>query len=109
MIALIPSMPQNFDPTADELAEMKQGLAMGIEQIEQMMVEQIYENASSGRATLDVRNARDEAGNIYSNMSLMVVGSYEQDDTRFCICGGGFAVNFDAMLDLMRELAERYA
>ena len=106
---ITPIMPKNFEPTADDLAEMKQGLMMGIENIEQMIVEQVYENANSGRATLTLRAGQDEAGNVYSNMSLMVVGSYELNGARFCLCSGGVAVNFDGLLAIMRELAETYS
>ncbi len=108
MIILNPIMPASYEPTEGELAEVKQSLAMGAERIEQIMVEQVYENANSGNATLTLRNAVDEAGITYNNMALMVVGAYELNGTRYCLCAGGFSVNFSARSRMSVSSASKF-
>lgn len=73
------------------------------------MMETIYENATTEmHSTIRIASGTDDATGIrYDDVSVVVGGTFVRNGDRY-VYGHGVAVNFDAMLDLLKETYRRF-
>lgn len=102
MIFLKPSLSEEIEFDADEVACMRQ---MGLPAIEQVF-DTLYDDAEG---TFSIASAVGSDGKAYTDMTLRVIGSYKQDGVRYCICNDGFTVDLDSTMALVRELYQKHA
>lgn len=68
------------------------------------MLEELYEAANqSGHRTFIIASGTDQDGNDYSDMQVVLCGAFTRDNTRWAICQGGIFLNFDQMVESLKE------